>query len=116
MNLASLRDFCLSLKGATEDTPFDDKVLVFKVMGKMFCLTDMDSFESVNVKCEPEKALELREKFVEVTPGYHMSKVHWNNVLVNEGVDDETIFSWILDSYTLIVKGLTKKQREALEN
>lgn len=72
MNIKELREFCLSLKGAEESMPFDDKTLVFSVKGKMFCATDILTFELVNVKCEPEKAIELREQYDEVTPGYYM--------------------------------------------
>ncbi len=116
MNIEELRDFCLSLKGTSEGMPFDDKVLVFKVMGKMFCLTNIENFASVNLKCDPEKAVELREEFEAVQPGYHMSKKHWNTVLIDDSITRALLEKWILDSYSLVAKSLTKKQREELKN
>ncbi len=82
MNIEELRDYCLSLKGVEEKMPFDDKTLVFTVKNKMFCLTDIETYEFVNLKCDPETAIELREKYSEVTPGFHMNKKHWNSVLL----------------------------------
>ena len=76
MNIEEYREYCVSKKGVTEEFPFDKNTLVFKVSGKMFSLTNIDLFESINVKCEPEKAIELREKYSNVIPGYHMSKKH----------------------------------------
>lgn len=74
MNIEELRDFCLSLKGAEESMPFDNKTLVFSIKGKMFCATDITTFELVNVKCEPEKAIQLREQYDEMNLGYYMNK------------------------------------------
>lgn len=115
MNIEELREYCISKKGVTEDFPFDETTLVFKVMGKMFALTDIESELSINLKCDPEKAIELREQFPCVLPGYHMSKVHWNTVKINGSVGDKQIHSWIDDSYELIVSKLTRKQKEELE-
>lgn len=114
MNIEELRDYCLSLKGVTEGMPFDDKILVFKVMGKMFCLTNIEQFESVNLKCDPEKAVELREQYEAVQPGYHMSKIHWNTVIIDGSITVAQLQEWIVDSYNLVVKSLTKKLKEEL--
>ena len=114
MNIEEFRDYCLSLKGTSESLPFDEKTLVFKVMGKMFALTNIDLFERINIKCDPEKAIELREQYEDVIPGYHMSKVHWNTVILNNNLDDKQVFEWVKDSYNLIVSKLTKKQKAEL--
>lgn len=114
MNIEEYRDYCMAKKGVTEGFPFDQKTLVFKVMGKMFALTNVDGFVSINLKCNPEHALELREKFHAVQPGYHMSKKHWNTVTVNDDASDQKIYEWIDDSYDLVVKSLTKKLKEEL--
>lgn len=76
MNIEAYRDFCLSLKGATEEFPFDNRTLVFKVQNKIFALLDIESFKQINLKCDPEKAIELREQFEGIIPGYHMNKKH----------------------------------------
>lgn len=115
MNIEAFRDFCLLKKGVTEAFPFDENTLVFKVMGKLFALTDVAEFQSVNLKCDPAKAIELREYYHAVQPGYHMSKIHWNTVAINEDATDVLIFEWINDSYNLVVKGLTKKLQAALQ-
>ena len=115
MNIEEYRDYCMAKKGVTEGFPFDQKTLVFKVMGKMFALTDVDGFVSINLKCDPERALDLREQFHAVQPGYHMSKKHWNTVTVNDDAPDKNIYEWIDDSYDLVVKSLTKKLKEELK-
>ncbi|MFW5663782.1 MAG: MmcQ/YjbR family DNA-binding protein [bacterium] len=114
MNIEEFRDFCLSLEGTTEDFPFDQETLVFKVMGKMFALTYVDSFESINLKCDPEKIPELREQYPGVLPGYHMSKKHWNTILINGEIPDPLLKQWTRDSYDLVVAGLPKKLRNQL--
>lgn len=114
MNIEEYREYCLAKKGVTEETPFGPDVLVFKVMGKMFALCDIEKFESINLKCEPEFALDLREKYAAVNPGYHMNKQHWNTVVVNDDAPDDLIYSWIDDSYDLIVASLTKKLKAEL--
>jgi predicted DNA-binding protein (MmcQ/YjbR family) len=113
MNLENLRNYCLSFKGSTEGFPFDQTTLVFKV-SKMFALVDIDHFESVNLKCDPEKAIELREKYGAITPGFHMNKKHWNTVSFNLDVDDKMIYKMIDESYELVVSSLTKKQKAEL--
>ena len=92
----------------TEEFPFGEDTLVFKVMGKIFALTDVELFESINLKCDPEKAVQLREEYPAVLPGYHMNKKHWNTVLMNEGLADRAIGEWIDDSYDLVVASLNK--------
>ncbi len=115
MNVENLRAYCLSKKAVTESTPFDDVTLVFKVMGKMFALVPLDEVQlSVAPKCDPDLALELREKYPAVKAGYHLSKKHWNTVTVDGSIDDRLIFAWIDHSYELVVKGLTKKQQALL--
>jgi predicted DNA-binding protein (MmcQ/YjbR family) len=116
MNIESYRNHCLSKKGVTEEFPFDQSALVFKVVGKMFTITNVDNFVSFNVKCNPELAVELRESHPAVLPGYHMNKKHWNTVMVDGTVSDAMLTSWIDDSYDLVVDKLTKKQKEDLSN
>ncbi len=114
MDIEALRNYCLQKKGVTEGFPFDESTLVFKVMNKMFLLTSIDAFGSVNLKCDPDTAIELRERYHAVKPGYHMSKIHWNTVTIGEDASDALIYSWIDDSYNLIVKSLTKKVQAEL--
>ena len=116
MNIEEYRNYCISKKGVTESFPFDKDTLVFKVMGKMFALTGVDKFDYINLKCDPELAIELREKFNGIKPGYHMSKKHWNSVYINNDVSDKQIYELIDDSYQLIVKSLTKKLQAELDN
>jgi predicted DNA-binding protein (MmcQ/YjbR family) len=115
MNIEELREYCLSKKAATECFPFDEVTLVFKVGGKMFALTDLESDLSINLKCEPEKAAELREQYPAVKPGYHMNKKLWNTVEIDGSIGDKLIKEWIDDSYDLVVLSLTKKQREEIK-
>lgn len=114
MNIEELRSFCLNLPGATESFPFDDVTLVFKVGGKMFALTNLDGPLSVNLKCEPEKAIELRELYPEVSPGYHMSKLHWNTIDLTGVIPDKLIHQWITDSYNLVFNALSRKVKESI--
>lgn len=115
MNIEEFRDYCLSLAGVSESTPFDEKTLVFKVMDKMFALGNMEDFVSINVKCDPEKAIELRENYQAVKPGYHMNKKHWNTISIHLDMPDSEIKVWIKHSYELVLAGLTKKKREELK-
>lgn len=116
MNIESLREYCLSLKGATEGFPFDEETLVFKVGGKMFALTSLGGLLSVNLKCDPEKAIELRENFPQVVPGYHMNKRHWNTINIDDSIPDTLIQEWIDDSYWLVVASLPRKVRTEIES
>ena len=111
MNIESLREYCLSKKSTTESFPFDEDTLAFKVMGKMFCLITLSEPDSINLKCDPEKAVALREKYNCVIPGYHMNKAMWNTVLFDGTVSDKLIFEWIDHSYNEVVKKLPKKDR-----
>lgn len=114
MNIEELRDFCLSLKGAGESLPFDNKTLVFSVKGKMFCATDLSDYELINLKCDPEEAIMLRERYPEVLPGYYMNKKHWNSIKTSGSISNELIQEWIKKSYDLVVSGLPKKIQQEL--
>lgn len=121
MQIDELRDFCMEKKGVTEHFPFDKVTLVFKVMGKMFALVGLDSWEQgvqkINLKCDPEWAEELRGEHEGVNPGWHMNKRLWNTVTVNDSdVSDTLLIKLINHSYDLVVEGLTKKLREALNH
>ena len=120
MNLENFYEYCLLKKGVTEHFPFDKDTLVFKVGGKMFALSSLIQWEkgeaSVNLKCDPERALELRAEYEDIIPGWHMSKIHWNTIYLNKNVSDKLILELIDHSYELIFKSLTKKiQLEILE-
>ncbi len=115
MKLDAYRAHCLAKKGVTEEFPFDENVLVFKVMGKLFALLDVNSFESINLKVDPEKGTELREQYAAVQPGYHMNKKHWITVLMDGSIPPKMVLKWTDESYDLVVLGLTKKQKSALE-
>lgn len=113
MNLETYYEYCLCKKGVTEHFPFDQDTLVFKVGGKMFALSSLLQWEkgepSVNLKCNPEYALELRAQYNDVQPAYHMSKVHWNTVAINSEISDKVLKEWIDDSYQLVFQSLSKK-------
>mgnify|MGYP002527094200 FL=1 len=115
MTLDHFREYCLSLKGTTEEMPFDENTLVFKVFGKMFALTNLENFEYTNLKCDPEKSITLREEYMEVTPAWHMNKKHWNSVSFEGDLSDQQIESWVADSYNLVVKNMPKKLKIELE-
>ncbi len=104
MDIESLREYCINLPGVTEGFPFDETTLVFKVNGKMFLLTDLEGQLAMNVKCTPELAAELRERYSCVTPGYHMNKTHWNTVVIDGSVSDKVLIDWINLSYELVQK------------
>lgn len=120
MNLEDFRNFCLEKKASEEDFPFTKDILVFKVMGKMFALTNINSWESgipeVNLKCEPEKAEELRAKYPEsILPGYHMHKKHWNTIKIyHKDITPSLLTTLINHSYQLVIQKLTKKQQQQL--
>lgn len=121
MNIQQLYEFCLSQKGVTEHFPFDEDTLVFKVGGKMFCLTSLKEWEkgspSLNLKGNPEQNEALRAEYDAVNPGYHMSKIHWITVDFNSDVSDKMMRELILHSYELVFKSLTKKiQSEILQS
>ena len=114
MNVEELREYCIAKKGVTESFPFDEETLVFKVMGKMFLLTNINQDLSMNVKCEPEKAIELREQYSSVLPGWHMNKKHWNTINIDGSISNQQLKEWIDNSYNLIVASLTKKLQNEL--
>lgn len=114
MNIEQYRDFCLKKIGVTEGFPFDTKTLVFKVQGKMFALTNVDKFEFVNMKCDPERSIELRESFNGIKPAWHMNKRLWNSVSVDLDVPEKLLLELITHSYDQVVKTLTKKLRDGL--
>lgn len=115
MNIEQLREYCISKPGTTESFPFDETTLVFKVGGKMFALTDLEGDFSINLKCDPEKAIELREKYDFVLPGYHMSKVHWNTVKIDGRVNEKLLCEWIDMSYDLVFESLPKKIKQEIK-
>ncbi len=116
MNIEEFRFFCLSKKGVEETFPFDEVTLVFKVMGKMFALTGLDSEEfSVNLKCDPERAIDLRESHEEITAGWHMNKKHWNTVSFEGDLGDAFLKELVEHSYDMVVKGLRKVDRLKLD-
>jgi len=108
VNLESFRDHCLKKEAVTEEFPFGEDTLVFKVNGKMFALTDVESFGSINLKSLPEDAVQLREQFPAVQPGYHMNKKHWNTVMMDGSVSDKLVKEWIDQSYNLVMKGTSR--------
>ncbi|HNP19680.1 MAG TPA: MmcQ/YjbR family DNA-binding protein [Fulvivirga sp.] len=114
MNIEFYRGYCLKKPGVTESFPFDNNTLVFKVMNKMFALCDVDLFTSVNLKCDPERAVQLREQYEAIIPGYHMNKSHWNTIAIDGTVPDKLILELIDHSYQLIVESLPKKLKEEL--
>ncbi len=109
MNIEELRDYCLEKPGVTEGFPFDTDTLVFKVGGKMFLLTGLKQGDRFNVKCDPELAIELRDRYAEVQPGYHMNKAMWNTVFMNGILTHKQLLEMIDHSYDLIFKSLPKK-------
>ena len=113
MNIQNFYEYCLAKKGVTEHFPFDEDTLVFKVGGKMFALSSLIQWEkgeaSINLKCDPDRALELRAEYDGINAGYHMSKVHWNTVDVDSDVGEKMLRELIDHSYELIFKSLTKK-------
>lgn len=115
MNVEDISEYCLRKKGVVEDFPFDEETLVFKVAGKMFALIPLERVPlQINLKCDPEQVVELREKYDAVQPGYHMNKDHWNTVIIDGRLKSNLIFEWIDNSYGLVVKGLKKADREKL--
>ena len=115
MNIEAFREYCLSKPAATEDTPFGPDNIVFKVEGKMFALAALDEVPpAVNLKCDPDLALELRDRYAQVRPGYHMNKKHWNTVELDSVIPGKEIKKMIDHSYDLVVKSLPKSRREKL--
>ena len=114
MYLDEYRSYCLSKAGTSEGFPFGEDTLVFKVMGKIFAITDVNTFEFVNLKCDPDRAIELRERYSEILPGYHMNKKNWNSVYT-ETIGDQVLMELTDHSYDLIVSSLKKSELQALK-
>jgi predicted DNA-binding protein (MmcQ/YjbR family) len=114
MDIEKLRDYCLAKKHTNESFPFDEDTLVFKIGGKIFALISLKKADFVNLKCDPETAINFREQYNAVQPGYHMNKKHWNTIYFNQDVDDSFILNCIDHSYDLVVNSLTKKLKNEL--
>jgi predicted DNA-binding protein (MmcQ/YjbR family) len=115
VDLEEFREYCLNKPHVVEGTPFGEDVLVFKVSGKMFALAALDEIPATaNLKCDPDLALELRDRYEQVQPGYHMNKKHWNTVLIDNGIPDSELRKMIDHSYELVVRNLPKAKRAKL--
>jgi predicted DNA-binding protein (MmcQ/YjbR family) len=116
MNIEELRTYCMHKPGVTEEFPFGESTIVFKVAGKIFALADLQSSPvSFNLKCDPELAVQLRDTYSCVTPGYHMNKKHWNTVIADATVPRRMLEEWVDNSYRLVVSGLSKNQKSVLQ-
>lgn len=120
MNIEQIHQYCLSKKGVTEDFPFDQETLVFKVLGKMFALIGLKKWEAgekaINLKCDPDYAEALRAEYSCIQPGYHMSKKHWNTIYIQDAeLQPKFLLELIDHSYDMVVKGMPKKLRETLQ-
>ncbi|MBK8347951.1 MAG: MmcQ/YjbR family DNA-binding protein [Saprospiraceae bacterium] len=116
MDIQEFTEYCLAKKGVTESFPFGGDTLVFKVVGKMFALTGLDEIPSkANLKCDPEWGVTLREEYEDITPGYHMNKVHWNTILLEGQLENAFIKKLIDHSYQLVVNSLTKRDKAMLD-
>ncbi len=115
MNVEQVREHCLSLKAVTEDMPFGDDTIVFRVYQKIFALVSLSGNNMVNLKCDPARAIELREEYAAIIPGYHMNKAHWNSVHLDGNLKDELIKELVEHSYQLIVLSLPKNKQEELK-
>lgn len=114
MNVETLRNYCIQKKEVTESFPFDDTTLVMKVKGRMFALINLNENPSVNLKCDPELAIELRERYSSVLPGYHMNKQHWNTIALDGSIPTEKIKQWVDHSYDLVIKSIPNSIRKDL--
>lgn len=115
MNIEEFRTYCLSKKHVTESFPFDEKTLVFKVAEKMFALSGLEHQPAtVNLKCDPERAIELRAEFPDIIAGFHMSKKHWNTITIEGNIPNLFLIELIDHSYELVVQGMTKKKQKEL--
>jgi predicted DNA-binding protein (MmcQ/YjbR family) len=115
MDTVEFREYCLTKPDATEGTPFGETVLVFKVVGKMFALVSLDEVPATaNLKCDPDLALELRDRYEQVRPGYHMNKKHWNTVEIESGIPQDELRKMIDHSYELVVSSLPRARRSTI--
>lgn len=115
MNIEDYRNYCIAKPGVTEAFPFNETVLVFKLMGKMFALIDVDEFAFINLKCNPERSIELRERCSGITGAYHFNKTHWNSVSTDGSVPDQLMYELIDHSYELVVSKMPIKLKEELD-
>jgi predicted DNA-binding protein (MmcQ/YjbR family) len=115
MNVEEVRLVCIAKKGVTEGFPFDDTTLVLKVGGKMFALLNLGKNPSVNLKCDPERAVDLREHYEEILPGYHMNKLHWNTLMLEGRLTDQLLVELIDHSYDLVYASLPKKMKDQVD-
>ena len=116
MNVEDLREYCLSLPAVEESFPFDDETLVMKIGGKIFAFIPLEASDAcINLKCDPELAIELREKFNCVHPGFHMNKTHWNTIFISSEITENQMKEWIIHSYDLVKNKLPKKIQEQLK-
>lgn len=114
MNVETVRDFCLSLPEVTEDFPFDETTLAFRIRGKIFAMIDLENTQWFVLKCEPELAIELRERYAEIAPAWHMNKRHWNQINLFGDLPDSLVVSMICHSYDAVVGKMPKRMREGL--
>jgi predicted DNA-binding protein (MmcQ/YjbR family) len=114
MNIEEIRTYCLSKKQVTEGLPFGDDTLVFKVKNRMFALMNLERELRINLKCNPDEAVRLREEYPAVSPGYHMNKKLWNTVTIDDSITDDLLKKWIDESYHLVVLKLPQKDRQEL--
>ncbi len=112
MNIEDVHEYCIAKHATTESFPFDNVTLVIKVANKIFALLNLEYPHSMNLKCDPEEAIELREKYPFVVPGFHMNKTHWNTVHIDDTINSQLLCQMIDKSYLLVVKGLTRKARQ----
>ena len=115
MHIETIREYCLAKSEVTESMPFGDNTLVYKVMDKMFLLMNLEGELRINIKCDPEEAVRLRETHQAVLPGYHMNKKHWNTVVIDGTIPGELILKWIDKSYHLVVSGLPKSSQKSID-
>ena len=115
MNIEYIREYCLSKPGVTEGFPFDDTTLVFKVMGKIFCIADLEGEAGIALKNTPEKVIDMRESHACISPASHLSKIHWNRIQADYTVSPGQLKLWIDESYEIVIAGLTRKLREELK-
>ena len=117
MNYEELHVYCISLKAVTDHFPFDEVTLVLKVQGKMFALIPLDNPETqITLKCDPERAIQLREEYEAITPAWHFNKKHWNTVKIDPSISQKFLFELINHSYDLVFAGLPKKLREKISD
>ncbi|MDR0833443.1 MAG: MmcQ/YjbR family DNA-binding protein [Candidatus Symbiothrix sp.] len=113
MNIEQLHEYCMTLKGATESFPFDEESLVLKVAGRMFALIPLERPDwQITVKCDPEKAIELRDHYAAVEPAWHFNKTYWNTIYLNRDMNDDTVKEWIRHSVDEVIKKLPKRVRD----